>query len=85
VSIALKPFPDGPSLVVTSMQDIFVTAVNALPVPLPEPVEQPATCCATGRLVQLRLSDGYDVVYGPCRLPAGIETARVKIAAIPNS
>jgi hypothetical protein len=84
VSIALKPFPDGPSLVVTSMQDIFVTAVNALPVPLPEPVEQPATCCATGSVVELGLSDGYRVIYGPCRLPATIETARAKIAAIPK-
>ena len=73
------------SLVVTSMQDIFDTAVNALPVPLPEPVEQPVTCCATGGSVELGLSDGYHVVYGPCRLPPTIETARDKIAAIPNS
>jgi hypothetical protein len=84
VSIALKPFPEGPALVVTSMQDTFVSAVNAVPVPMPEPVEQPATCCATGGFVELGLSDGYRVVYGPCRLPSGIESAREQISAIPN-
>ena len=84
VSIALRPFPDGPALVVTSMQDTFVNAVNAVPVPMPEPIAQPATCCPTGGFVELGLSDGYRVVYGPCRLPPGIESAREKIAAIPN-
>ena len=85
VSIALRPWPKGPNLVVTSTQDTFIRAVAALPVPLPEPVAQPSACCPTGNVVDLGLSDGYHAVYGPCRLPPKIESARVQIAAIPGT
>lgn len=46
-------------------------SITRMPVPLPTPLEQPASCNLGGNLF-VTFADGFKFTYGPCRRPSSI-------------
>jgi hypothetical protein len=79
VSVRLHPYPEGPqSPGVTPSDPTWPQVRDALPDPLPKPLNQPT--CSGGRVTTLELKNKTIVAYGPCRVPDSI--ARVACAML---
>lgn len=64
---------DGASEPMTpSLTAAFEEARNLVPDPLPTP--PPQSCCSGGYAITLDYSNGEHAFYGPCDLPASMDT-----------
>jgi hypothetical protein len=97
VGVATYPWPEGPGPVAAgktanpSAEMISLDLITpAIPANLPAPLRQPAhprlsrDCPQGGAIVEVALSDGRTISYGPCRRPAAIERLGLAMYAAAN-
>jgi hypothetical protein len=88
-AIEFHPYPEGPPQpgLRSGVPDRWHVPIHlveaAIPSPLPGPLEQ-GISCDSGAEVVFRLTDGRNVTYGPCRLPASIDAFRATAFAAMN-
>lgn len=85
-TIEFHAFPEGPPQpgFTSGVPDRFHVPIHlvadAIPSPLPGPLQQ-GISCDSGAEVVFRLVDGRSIAYGPCRIPASIVAFRATASA----